>query len=276
MHNRWDTLTMLHWSYEPAVVQRLLPPGLQVETWDDRAWVGLVPFFMQVRAPGQPWWPRLGRFAETNVRTYVRRSDGCDAVAEQSRVPRSWSLRSRAARATGARARAAQSLPANPTGAPSAVRGADGNPGVWFFSLEAARLGVVAIGRGGYGVPYFWAKMRREQRGDVWEYESSRRWPGPRRAHCRVRVKVGAEYGAGEATDFEHWLSARWRLYGELRSGRLITAEAHHERWPLFHAEVLECDQSLLRACGLPAASAAPIAHWSPRVTVRIGRPGRC
>jgi uncharacterized protein len=228
MHNRWDTLTLLHWSYEPHVVQRLLPPGLEVETWDGRAWVGLVPFAMQVRAPGQPWWPRLGRFPETNVRTYVKARGG---------------------------------------------GGLGRGPGVWFFSLEAARLGVVAIGRGGYGVPYFWAKMRCEQHGDLWEYESSRRWPGPRGAHCRVRVRVGDAYALDEASDFEHWLSARWRLYGELRSGRIVTAEAHHERWPLFHAEVLECEESLLTACGLPAPTGTPIAHWSPRATVRIGRP---
>ncbi len=231
MHNRWDSLALLHWGYDPAVVQRLLPPGLEVETWEGRAWIGLVPFFMQVRAPGQPWWSRLGRFPETNVRTYV--------------TPRS-------------------------AGTARAGRQASG---VWFFSLEAARLGVVGLGRGGYGVPYFWAKMRREQRGNDWEYESHRRWPGPRGAHCRVTVRVGDRYAPDEATDFEHWLSARWRLYGELRSGRLVTAQAHHERWPLFHADVLECDQSLLQACGLPAPTGAPIAHWSPRVTVRIGWP---
>jgi uncharacterized protein YqjF (DUF2071 family) len=190
----------------------------------------LVPFFMQVRAPGQPWWPRLGRFPETNVRTYVR--------------PR-------------------------PDGSPAS----DVGTGVWFMSLEAARLGVVALGRGVYGVPYFWAKMRREQVGDVVQYEARRRWPGPRGAHCRVRVRVGDGYQLDETSDFDHWLSGRWRLFGETRSGRLVTAEANHERWPLFRAEVLQCDQTLLQACGLPAPAEQPIALWSPRVTVRIGRP---
>ena len=74
MRHRWETLTFLHWSSDVDVVQRLLPEGLTVETYDGRAWVGLVPFFMHVAPPAPssagsvPW---AGRFCETNVRTYV-------------------------------------------------------------------------------------------------------------------------------------------------------------------------------------------------------------
>ena len=68
----WDELTFLHWRFEPGAVQRLLPGGLTVETMDGTAWVGLVPFFLRVGLPGVPSVPWLSRFAETNVRTYVR------------------------------------------------------------------------------------------------------------------------------------------------------------------------------------------------------------
>src|SRR6185503_21169990 len=44
MRQRWERLTFLHWSYEPAVVQRLLPPWLRTDTFGGMAWVGLVPF----------------------------------------------------------------------------------------------------------------------------------------------------------------------------------------------------------------------------------------
>src|SRR5215213_6036141 len=72
MYHQWDHITFLHWSYPSSVVQRLLPPGLTVETADDQAWVGLTPFLMQgVRAPGIPAVPWLSRFPETNLRTYV-------------------------------------------------------------------------------------------------------------------------------------------------------------------------------------------------------------
>ena len=72
MYHRWETLTFLHWAYEPDVVQRLLPKSLTVETFGGQAWVGLVPFYMRVNAPGIPRLPWLSNFCETNVRTYAR------------------------------------------------------------------------------------------------------------------------------------------------------------------------------------------------------------
>ncbi len=76
MLNRWESLTFLHWRYQPEVVQRLLPPGLTVDTFDGSAWVALVPFVLRWKLPGVPELPWVGQFAETNVRTYVRSADG--------------------------------------------------------------------------------------------------------------------------------------------------------------------------------------------------------
>jgi uncharacterized protein YqjF (DUF2071 family) len=72
----WDELTFLHWRFDPDHVQRLLPRGLTVETFDGAAWVGLVPFFLRVGLPGVPSIPWVSRVAETNVRTYVTSADG--------------------------------------------------------------------------------------------------------------------------------------------------------------------------------------------------------
>ena len=68
----WCDLTALHWRYEAAEVQALLPTGLTVDTFDGSAWVGLLPFHM--RRIRLPWLPALGplsTFPETNIRTYV-------------------------------------------------------------------------------------------------------------------------------------------------------------------------------------------------------------
>ena len=54
MLQRWDDLTFLHWPYAPETVAQLLPPGLQVDTIDGAAWVGVVPFRLTIRAPGCP------------------------------------------------------------------------------------------------------------------------------------------------------------------------------------------------------------------------------
>jgi uncharacterized protein len=81
MHMRWEQLTFIHWPYAPDVVQAVLPPGFDVDTFDGQAWVSLVPFVMRVTAPprrGRPGQslPFIGRFPETNVRTSVRRRAG--------------------------------------------------------------------------------------------------------------------------------------------------------------------------------------------------------
>lgn len=76
MVQRWDRLSFLHRPCDPEVVQRVLPRGLEVDTFDGAAWIGLVPFRLTVRSPALPALPWVSRFAEVNVRTYVRGPDG--------------------------------------------------------------------------------------------------------------------------------------------------------------------------------------------------------
>lgn len=75
MRQQWLDLAYLHWRYDPAEVQRLLPAGLEVDTFEGAAWVGLIPFSMRGIGLGKgPGVPYLGSFAEVNVRTYVVRN----------------------------------------------------------------------------------------------------------------------------------------------------------------------------------------------------------
>jgi uncharacterized protein YqjF (DUF2071 family) len=224
MVQRWETLTFLHWSFDPEVVQRLLPPWLEVETFDGAAWVGLVPFFMRVDLPRGPSVPWVSRFCETNVRTYAR----------------------------------------DPAG----------TTGIWFFSLDAARLAAVVTARATYRLPYFWSRMRLDHDGGAVRYRCSRIWPGPRVGDSRVVVRVGRPYDPAELGELHHFLTARWVLFsGAGQRHRL--ARAWHAPWPLHRADVIEVDDLLLRAAGLPPVEGAPLAHYSPGVQVRIGRPER-
>ena len=77
MFQRWEHLLFLHWRYDVATVQALLPPGLMVDAWNDSAWVGLVPLFMRdVRPRFVPPVAMLSDFLELNLRTYVYDSLG--------------------------------------------------------------------------------------------------------------------------------------------------------------------------------------------------------
>lgn len=77
MYQSWNWLTFLHWAYDPAVIQPLLPDGLTVDQYDEVAWLGLVPFQVDnLRLPNMRPVPWISSFPETNVRTYVRDANG--------------------------------------------------------------------------------------------------------------------------------------------------------------------------------------------------------
>jgi len=72
-HMRWFDLVFLHWRVDPDMIRPLIPPDLTLETFDDAAWVGVVPFRMEdVRLRFTPAIPGTSAFPEINVRTYVR------------------------------------------------------------------------------------------------------------------------------------------------------------------------------------------------------------
>jgi uncharacterized protein YqjF (DUF2071 family) len=153
------------------------------------------------------------------------------------------------------------------------VRDRAGRTGIWFFSLDAARLGAVITARATpYRLPYFWSSMRLSQRGSEIAYTSRRRWPGPRPAASRVRVGIGAPVAVADVTALEHFLTARWMLFS-VTGDRLVSARACHEPWPLHRAEARFLDDHLLTAAGLPAPAGEPLAHYSPGVDVAIGGP---
>jgi len=72
MAMRWHDLLFLHWPLDAAVLRPLIPPALQLDTYDGKAWIGVVPFRMTgVRPRFVPSLPGLSAFPEINVRTYV-------------------------------------------------------------------------------------------------------------------------------------------------------------------------------------------------------------
>lgn len=81
MQQKWRDLLFLHWEYDPAEIQKTLPAGLKVDTFNGKAYIGLVPFFMQdVRLSFMPFLPGVSDFMELNVRTYVYDENGVPGV----------------------------------------------------------------------------------------------------------------------------------------------------------------------------------------------------
>ncbi len=132
---------------------------------------------------------------------------------------------------------------------------AAGRRGVVFRSLEAERLTFVLGARWTLGLNYTWARMRIDRQGDVLTYASRRRWPSPRGASTRVVVRVGRSVVHDDPlVDF---LTARWGLHTR-RFGRTLYLANTHSPWPLVTAELLELDDELVAAAGLPGVSSQP------------------
>lgn len=73
MTQRWNDLLFAHWPIPVTDLVHLLPHDLVVDTFDGSAWVGVVPFWMdQIRMRMLPQIPGTRKFAELNLRTYVR------------------------------------------------------------------------------------------------------------------------------------------------------------------------------------------------------------
>ncbi|WP_048075678.1 YqjF family protein [Haloquadratum walsbyi] len=67
---QWRDVLFAHWRVNPEVVEKQLPSGVTVATYNGNGFLGIVPFKMaDIRPRGSP----IGRsFPELNLRTYVR------------------------------------------------------------------------------------------------------------------------------------------------------------------------------------------------------------
>jgi uncharacterized protein len=72
MQMRWLDLAFLHYPVPVSSLEKFIPKGLTLETFDGQAWLGVVPFRMdQIHARGLPAIPGTDAFLELNLRTYV-------------------------------------------------------------------------------------------------------------------------------------------------------------------------------------------------------------
>jgi uncharacterized protein len=76
----WSRLLFAHWPVDPDAVARQLPPGVEPDVRDGRAWLAIVAFRMLGSRPLlPPRRPVLAPIPELNLRTYVR-VDGVPGV----------------------------------------------------------------------------------------------------------------------------------------------------------------------------------------------------
>jgi uncharacterized protein YqjF (DUF2071 family) len=217
----WRSLLFVHWAVPADVLRPLVSPSLEIDSFDGRAFVGLVAFdipeLRPVRALPPP--PGAGRFLETNLRTYVKHQ---------------------------------------------------GEPGVWFFSLDAASSLAVLGARASYGLPYFRADMNWRRDGERVDYHSQRRWPAPGNATLDLEYEIGPSRDPAVPGTLEHFLVERYRLFARHPLLGLCEGQVRHHPYPLRQARTTRLDQTLLAAAGITATGDRTPDWFSEGVDVEI------
>jgi uncharacterized protein len=214
MAQSWRDLLFAHWPADSAMLRPHIPVGLEIDTFDGHAWLGIVPFSMRgVRLRGTPPLPGLSAFLELNVRTYVT---------------------------------------------------AQGKPGVWFFSLDAASALAVGAARTSFHLPYYRARMQRRE-ADGWiQYESQRTHRGAPGAVLEARYRAAGDCFEPARGSLTHFFTERYCMYSTA-SGRIYRGEIHHPPWLLQAAEAQLKRNSMAEAAGLTLPAEPPLLHFSRR-----------
>ncbi len=148
-----------------------------------------------------------------------------------------------------------------------------GTPGVYFLSLDASKLVAVLFARAFYNLPYHWADMRIEPRGNR-EF-----WFASRRRMTQQPVMFSARYrGLGptrrlaesRAGTLEYFLMERYCLFTRDRDGNPMRANIHHVPWPLEEAEADIEQNNLPAALGIRLPNVPPVLHYSRRLAVYV------
>ncbi len=147
------------------------------------------------------------------------------------------------------------------------VRGPDGEPGLWFFSVDVDRFSLAVMARLVAGLPCLWSKTLIVVERGTFAYESKRQGPRHRGSVSSGVLEVDDLCKSGQLSVLEHWLMTRRRFYGRsvqgIHKGMYVGCLDYNEL-PLYRATVLDFQDEWLSIAGFPQPCGPVIAHYSP------------
>jgi uncharacterized protein YqjF (DUF2071 family) len=158
------------------------------------------------------------------------------------------------------------------------VRLGDRDPGVWFFSLEAANSVAVRLARAFFHLPYHRARLFLAREACTipdpnglctFVFAGVRLWPGPLPASYAIRATANGDVRRAEPGTLEHFLLERYILYAA-RKDKLYRGQVHHTPYPIQSAIIHSFDQSLSTSWNLSPLQSSLLAHFSSGVDVEV------
>ena len=75
LEQNWVGLTFMHWEVDPDILRAHIPEDLEIDLFDGKAYIGIIPFRMEkVRPRKLPSVPLISNFPEFNIRAYVKKN----------------------------------------------------------------------------------------------------------------------------------------------------------------------------------------------------------
>lgn len=140
-----------------------------------------------------------------------------------------------------------------------------GEPGVYFFSLDATSRLAVWGARRLWRLNYHMARIDLRREGDVVHYSVDR---ARSTARLRCAWRAGALRAPSRAGHLDYFLTERYALYTVDRHGRPLRGRIRHEPWTLRDAELLQLDDGLVAAAGITAAHDPPVLYHADHLDV--------
>jgi hypothetical protein len=140
-----------------------------------------------------------------------------------------------------------------------------GQPGIYFFSLDAANPVAVTLARTLFRLPYYTAVMDVALDGGRVRYRSRRTASdGPPAVFTARYGPVGDAFVASPGS-LEHFLTERYCLYTVDERFTLRMLEIHHPPWRLRRAEAAIEENTMASAAGVRLPSMAPLLLFAAR-----------
>jgi uncharacterized protein YqjF (DUF2071 family) len=224
MTQTWTDLLFAHWPVPAERIRDYIPAMLEIDTYENSAWVTIVPFAVsKVRLRLLPPLPFLSRFPQMNLRTYVLY---------------------------------------------------DNQPGVYFFSLDAANPLAAGVARTFLHLPFYSARIDLQKNGSQIHFFSRRTGSQVSPAEFDCCYQPVSPVFHAQKSSLDYWLTERYVLY-TAHDHRIYRGDLFHLSWPLQYAEAEIAKNTLAEACGFCLPGPPALLHYANSVKAFIGPLGK-
>ena len=144
----------------------------------------------------------------------------------------------------------------------------EGDPGVYFFSLDAEGVIGVAGARLFNHLPYYYARIRLDPVGDRFWFESRRRHPEARPASYLASYGPDGDRFRAPEDALARFLVERYRYYTMAPDGTVRYAAVDHDPWTLAPATADVDENTLFEANGFRTPAGVPVRYYCDELTV--------